>query len=294
MSRRSATIAGSGAILLWALLAMLTATSGHVPPFQLAAKAFGISGSLGVIVLLAQPHRMRALRQPAMVWLLGVFGLFGYHFLYFTALRSAPPVEASLIAFLWPLLIVLFSSFMPGERLRTHHLAGALLGFCGAALIVTDGGTIAWKAEYAFGYAMALLCALTWSTYSVASRLFASVPSDIVTAFCLIAGALSLICHLLLETTVWPSTATQWLAIAGLGLGPVGLAFFLWDHGVKHGDIQVLGAASYTAPLLSTLFLVLLGFSEPTWTIAIACLCITVGAVLAAKDVILGPASTDQ
>lgn len=294
MSRRTATLAGSVAILLWALLALLTAASGAVPPFQLAAMAFGISGSLGALSWVVQPRRMKALRQPLAVWLLGIFGLFGYHFFYFTALRAAPPVEASLIAFLWPLLIVLFSALLPGERLRRHHVAGALLGFFGAALIVTNGGQIAMKPEFAFGYAMALLCALTWSSYSVASRLFSRVPTDIVTGFCLATAALALICHLLLETTAWPDGARQWLAVAGLGLGPVGLAFFVWDHGVKHGDIQVLGAASYTAPLLSTLFLVVLGYSELTWTIALACLSITAGATLAAKDMIFRPSPAQQ
>jgi len=286
MSRRSATAIGFSAILLWALLALLTAASGDVPPFQLAAMTFGISGTLGALTWLVQPARMKALRQPVLVWVHGIFGLFGYHFFYFTALRAAPPVEASLIAFLWPLLIVLFSAMLPGERLRGHHLLGALLGFFGAALIVTRGGAVSLSADFAFGYAMAFMCALTWSTYSVLARLLAKVPTDIVTGFCIATASLSLVCHLALETTVWPGGTSEWLAVVGLGLGPVGLAFFTWDYGMKHGDILVLGAGSYTAPLLSTLFLILLGFSEPTWIIAVACLCITGGATLAARDMI--------
>src|SRR5690606_23351142 len=129
----------------------------------------------------------------------GVAGLFGYHFFYFTALRNAPPVEAGLIAYLWPLLIVLFSALLPGERLRPHHLLGGALGLIGAALIVTGGGAVACRAEHAFGYAMALACALTWSSYSVLSRRFAAVPSDVVTGFCLATAALSAVCHLALE-----------------------------------------------------------------------------------------------
>ena len=287
MSRRSATFAGLVAILLWALLAMLTAASGDIPPFQLAAMTFGISGICGGLSWVVQPHRLRSLRQPPLVWLHGIGGLFGYHFFYFTALRSAPPVEASLIAFLWPLMIVLFSAFLPGERLRIHHLVGALLGFFGAILIVTKGGQVTFQAEYVFGYVMALICALIWSSYSVSARLFSKVPTDIVTAFCQLTAVLSLVCHIALETTMWPTTLWQWAAIVGLGLGPVGLAFFVWDYGMKHGDIQVLGAASYSAPLLSTVFLILLGFSEFTWIVGLACIFITAGAMLAAKDLLL-------
>lgn len=265
---------------------MFTAASGSVPPFQLAAMTFTIGGVLGASVWLFRPARISALRQPLPVWLLGVGGLFGYHFFYFSALRAAPPVEAGLIAYLWPLLIVLFSALLPGEHLRSHHLAGALLGFGGAALIVTGGGGFTLQSEFAPGYAMALVCALIWSGYSVATRRFTHVPTDVVTGFCLATAALSLVCHLLLEQTIWPSDALQWMAVAALGIGPVGLAFFAWDHGVKHGDIQVLGAASYAAPLLSTIVLIGSGYASFTWIIGLACILITFGAALAAKDLL--------
>ena len=193
---------------------------------------------------------------PPQVWLIGIAGLFGYHFFYFTALRNAPAVEASLIAYLWPLLIVLGSALMPGERLRWYHVAGALLGLAGTFLIITDGGRMAFESRYAFGYAMAGVCALLWSGYSLLSRRFHSVPTSTVTWFCAATAALSLACHLALEQTVLPSGAGEWLAVVGLGLMPVGAAFYAWDHGVKQGNIQVLGAASYAAPLLSTLILI--------------------------------------
>ncbi|MEO1598978.1 MAG: EamA family transporter [Pseudomonadota bacterium] len=288
MSRPFATLVGFGAVLLWALLALLTAASGAVPPFQLAALCFAIGGTAGALTWTARPGAWRALRQPWQVWALGIGGLFGYHFVYFSALRAAPAVEASLIAFLWPLLIVVFSALAPGERLRPHHIAGALLGFAGAALIVTKGESLSLEPAYAGGYALALVAALIWSSYSVLSRRFAEVPTDAVTGFCLVTAVLASLCHLALETTVWPATLTEWLAVVGLGLGPVGLAFYVWDIGVKRGDIQVLGAASYGAPLLSTLVLVALGFAPLTWTIAAACLLITLGAVVAARDLLRG------
>ena len=145
MKRSSATFIGFIAVLLWALLALFTAASGQVPPFQLAAMAFAIGGAIGVASWLVRPAAVSALRQPLPVWLLGVVGLFGYHFAYFTALRNAPPVEAGLIAYLWPLLIVLFSALLPGEQLRWHHILGGLLGLAGAALIVTGGATIQFR-----------------------------------------------------------------------------------------------------------------------------------------------------
>lgn len=286
MNRTSATLVGAIAVLLWSLLALFTAASGAVPPFQLAAMTFAIGGLAGASLWLVRPSRIRLLRQPPAVWLIGVGGLFGYHFFYFSALRAAPPVEAGLIAYLWPLLIVVFSALLPGERLKPHHLIGALAGAGGAFLIVTGGKGVSVDPQYAAGYGMALACALIWSGYSLLSRRFSEVPTDVVTGFCLATAALSLLAHLALEATRWPETPMQWLAVLGLGLGPVGLAFFLWDYGVKHGDIQVLGAASYAAPLLSTLVLVLFGFAPFTWVLGAACVLITGGAVIAAKEMI--------
>lgn len=285
-----ATLIGFTAILMWALLALFTAASGTMPPFQLSAICFLIGSLPGIVVLLARPERMRLLRQPAKVWITGILGLFGYHFLYFTALRNAPAVEASLIAYLWPLLIVTGSALLPGERLKWNHILGTLLGLGGTALIVGRNG-VSFDSAYLVGYGAAFLCAFTWAGYSLATRRFEAVSTDVVTGFCLATSILSLLCHLALETTVWPQSGSEWLAVAGLGLLPVGAAFYAWDFGVKNGDIQILGAASYSAPLLSTLVLILSGFAAPSLSIGIACLLVTGGAMLAAKDMIFRKAA---
>jgi drug/metabolite transporter (DMT)-like permease len=278
-----ATLIGFSAVAMWALLALLTDASGTMPPFQLSALTFTIGTGVGLAARLFMPAVAKSEKIPPVVWLIGIAGLFGYHFFYFTALRNAPAVEASLIAYLWPLLIVLGSALMPGEKLAWNHVAGALLGLCGTVLIVTKGGGLAFDARYAFGYAMAAVCAVLWASYSLLSRRFSAVPTSIVTWFCAATALLSLVCHLALEQTVWPTDAGQWLAVAGLGLMPVGAAFYAWDIGVKRGNIQVLGAASYAAPLLSTLVLIGAGFAEPSLRILAACVLITGGAVLAAK-----------
>ncbi|MCY3827475.1 MAG: EamA family transporter [Candidatus Dadabacteria bacterium] len=280
-----ATLIGLSAIIMWSLLALLTALSGEVPPFQLAAMCFSVAASIGLVSLAGKPSGFRNLRQPLRVWCLGVGGLFGYHFFYFTALRNAPAVEASLIGYLWPLLIVVGSALLPGERIGWHHVTGALAGLAGTALIVSKNG-LSFDGSFALGYGAALLSAFTWAAYSLLSRRFGAVPTDAVTGFCAATAVFSLICHLGLEQTVWPQGTGQWLAVAGLGLLPVGAAFYAWDFGVKHGDIKVLGTASYAAPLLSTLILVASGAGQADWRVACACVLITGGAVLAAKDLL--------
>lgn len=283
--RVRATVVGIGAVLSWALLALLTAASGAVPPLQLTAMSFTVAFGMALGIWLKRGQNpLRRLRQPVPAWLLGVAGLFGYHAMYFAALRNAPVVDASLIAYLWPLLIVLLSTFLPGERLKAAHVVGALAGFTGAALIVAREGAV-FDAAFTAGYAAAGACALIWSSYSVLNRRFADVPTDVVGGFCGVSAVLAAVLHLGLERTVWP-VGLEWLAVLGLGLGPVGGAFFLWDVGTKRGDLRVLGAAAYLAPLLSTVILIAAGEARATWQIALACGLITGGAALASLDML--------
>lgn len=270
---------------LWATLALFTAASGGLPPFQLVAMAFGLSACLCLTKWLVRGEDVRAhLRQPAGAWALSVAGLFGFHFFYFLSLRSAPPVEANLINYTWPLLIVLFSGLLPGERLRWWHLAGVGMGLTGAVLLIAGRGSVAFEGDHALGYAAAVCSALVWSTYSVANRRYAAVPTDAVGGFCGLTALLALGAHLAFEATVWPDGAGEWLAVAALGLGPVGSAFFFWDYGTKHGDIRALGAAAYAAPLLSTLLLIAVGLGAATPAVLAACILVTGGALLASRD----------
>jgi drug/metabolite transporter (DMT)-like permease len=284
MTSRTATLIGLTAILMWSLLSVLTVATGTIPAFQLAAMTFAIGAAVAFISFIRRPEAFRALRQPALAWIVGVGGLFGYHALYFLALRFAPPAEAGLLNYLWPLLIVLFSSLLPGERLLRHHIVGALLGLAGTVLLLMGNGTSGFAAGQLPGLLAALVAAFVWAAYSVMSRKLKAVPTDAVAGFCAVTALLAAIVHGLVETTVWPDTTAQWLAITALGVGPVGAAFFAWDVGMKRGDIRVLGAASYATPLLSTAFLIMAGFARPSASIAIAAVLIAGGGLIAAKD----------
>jgi drug/metabolite transporter (DMT)-like permease len=273
---------------MWSLLAVLTVTTGKIPAFQLAAMTFAIGAIVGFLTWIGRPEAIGALRQPPIAWVVGVGGLFGYHALYFLALRFAPPAEAGLLNYLWPLLIVLFSSLLPGERLAPHHIAGAVLGFAGTVLLFTGSGAGGFAPGELPGLLAAFVAAFVWASYSVMSRKLNSVPTDAVAGFCLATAALAALVHGLVEDTVWPDTSAQWLAVVALGVGPVGAAFYTWDIGMKRGDIRVLGAASYATPLLSTLFLIVAGFAKPSANIAIAAVLIAGGGLIAAKDMLRG------
>lgn len=295
-SRRRATLVGLGAVLLWSLLAPLAVGVGEVPPFLLTGLAFLVGGTFGLLVQLALGRSPRdGLAASGLAWLVGVGGFFGYHLVYFAALRLLPPVEALLIINTWPLLIILLTALLPGERLLPRHLAGGLMGLAGTTLIVLGraGGTEGDRDP--LGYLLAVAAALVWSGYSVLNRrLVPDTPTDAVTGFCLATGLLALLAHALLEVTVLPTDAPGWLAVLALGLGPVGAAFYLWDHGTKRGDLRVLGASAYAAPLIGTVLLLALGHGEPSPALLLAAVLIVGGALLAAGELLRRSGSGDE
>lgn len=255
-----------GAIALWALLATLGVALSHVPPFLLTGAALVI-GSVPAWPL------WRQWRIPLRTLALGVYGLFGFHFLLFIALRHAPAVEANLVNYLWPLLIVVMAPlFLPGMTLRMVHVVAALAGFAGAGLAIAGGRELA--GGWSWGYLAALGSAFIWASYSLGTRRVAHFPTAAIGLFGLVSGGLSLLSHWALEPRVALS-AQDWGLLALMGLGPLGAAFFLWDKALKTGDARRIGILSYLTPLASTVLLVLAtGRSFSGWIVAAAALII--------------------
>lgn len=264
--------AATAAILLWSTLAWLGLRLAAWPPFLLVGTALVIGAAVGA-------KRIHAWQVPAAALALGVYGLFGFHFLLFLALRHAPPVQANLVNYLWPLLIVLLAPvFVSGMRLDVRHVLAGLGGFAGAALLVT-GGRFGLDMAHLAGYAMAAGSALVWATYSLASGRFRRVPTAAVGGYCLASGLAALACHLALEPRFVPPAADLPFLLL-LGLGPMGAAFYLWDFAVKRGDPRTIGALAYLTPMLSTLLLVATGNGDMTAAAALGMALIVGGAAL--------------
>lgn len=275
---RGATLAGCGAIGLWAVLALLSRAASGVPPLQLTAMSFAVSGGLG-LAWLAASGRLQDLRQPPLAWLHGVGGLFGFHALYFASLARAPAATANLINYTWPLLIVLLSAALLGMRLTRRHGLGTALALAGCAMLL--GGGAAFPAGAALGYALAAASAVVWALYSVLSRRFPGVPPGAMAGFCAGTAVLAGAAHLMSEATV-ALDASAWAAVLALGLGPVGAAFVLWDRGMKHGDPRLLGTLAFATPVLSTLILATAGLAPFTVTTVAAAALVAAGGFVAA------------
>lgn len=268
-----------GAIALWASLASLGVSLTHIPPFLLTGIALIVGSVPAWPFVLRDPAQWRI---PLRTLALGVYGLFAYHFLLFIALRHAPPVEANLVNYLWPLFIVVLSPVvLPGVALRLPHVLAALLGFGGAAIAIAGGrelsGTLAW------GYLPALAAAFIWATYSLMTKRVAAFPTTAIGLFGLVSGVLSLLCHVVLE----PAVALQprdWALLAVLGLGPLGASFYLWDKALKLGDARHIGILSYITPLASTALLLVVSGRPFSWSIGLATVMIISAAVMGMRE----------
>jgi len=294
VSRHRASLLAFGAIALWGSLAPLGVALQSVPPFLLtglgllAGSVLGL-GLCGVLWLRGGPSRaqaLAALRLPLTTLALGVYGLFGFHFLLFLALRYAPPVQANLVNYLWPLGMVLLAPiFLPGVQLRAAHVLAALMGFGGAALAIL-GGPAAQQGDalggFAWGYIPALASAFVWASYSLLTQRVVPFATASIGVFGLLSGLLSLLCHSMLENAVTLDTQAL-LLIVGLGLGPLGGAFYLWDAALKRGDARQIGLLSFLTPLLSTLGLLWMRGEAASPSIVLAAALIVGAALLGSR-----------
>ena len=273
----NADLLALAAIALWGALAPLGVKLAHIPPFLLTGLGL-LVGSL--IALPLSRFRFTLWRVPVPTLLVGIYGLFGFHFLLFMALRNAPAVEANLINYLWPLgMVVLAPLFLEGIRLHTRHVVAALVGFSGAAIAIAGRGSFGETASgFQSGYLLALASAFVWASYSLMTRRLPSFPTAAVGSFAAASGLLSLACHAWLEPSVSLSTEDM-LLVAVLGLGPLGGAFFLWDAAIKRGDTRRIGLLAFATPILSTILLLITTGQPLQWNVAIAAV-LVVGAAI--------------
>lgn len=265
------------AIALWASLATLGVKLAHIPPFLLTGLGLLVGSLMGLPL---SRGRLSPWRVPPKTLLVGIYGLFGFHFLLFMALRHAPAVEANLVNYLWPLgMVVMAPLFLKDVQLHTRHVVAALVGFAGAAMaILGHGGVRSGLPEFQVGYVLALGSAFVWASYSLLTRRLPPFPTAAVGSFALASGLLSLVCHFWLEPAVVLSSQDWWL-IVWLGAGPLGGAFFLWDAAIKSGDTRRIGLLAFATPILSTLLLLLTTGQALQWNVAIAA-ALVVGAAL--------------
>ncbi|WP_141319742.1 DMT family transporter [Halomonas halmophila] len=269
--RHSASIgllSGFMTVILWASLPLLRALV-QLPPMLTAAIAM-----LAAAVVALGLERWRAPDQrpepdkSAGFWLMGVGGLTGALYFYFLALDEGDPAKVTLVTYTWPVGFMLVADRLAGRGLRIETLLGALVAFSGLApLILNDSESVSTPP---LAYAAGLAAGLSWIVFSLYlktgspsrptnyKRLFGGVAA---TALCL---------HLLLEPAAEQSTARDWLMASLIGIGPYGIAFMTWGFALQRCSTTLLGLMTYLVPVLSSLFVVVMGWAPLSNSLLVA------------------------
>ncbi|MBI9091736.1 MAG: DMT family transporter [Desulfobacterium sp.] len=209
--------------------------------------------------------------------LLGVWGIFLYHLIYYQALDHAPLAEGAILATTWSFWIVVFGSILKSKRLKPMVIITALAGLGGAALVIASGKALEFNPSHLMGYGLALCCGLIWSSFSVAIPLM-KFKRDPMTTFTLVAALLSAL--LFAGTRPHPAPSLQALLSAVyLGLVPLGLSFFLWNRAVSKGNLTVIGFLSYLTPPLAVVLVALIHHQQVA-TQVIAGMGVIIGAAI--------------
>ncbi|MGO4440381.1 DMT family transporter [Rhizobium sp. RAF56] len=275
-----ASAIGGVGVILWATEPTLITYTVAIPPLQTVALAFIFAAAMSPLVwLVTGSHPLLAFRQPLSAWLLTVGSLVGYHACIYYATQKAPPAAAALLQGTTPLMIVLGSALLPGEKLKWWHVLGALMGLAGVLCLIDNGGDGNSSDGAVFYLSLIGIAASLWGLYSVLTRRLADVPTSTLGIFYAASAIVAGAAHFSLEKWVSP-TGTEWLAMAALGCLPMGLAIYFWDFGLKRGDIQALGTFSYVEPLIGTVLVAMFTHAVLNTSLLWAGLLVVGGAVV--------------
>lgn len=273
------TALGYLSLLMWATAALFTTHVLRLPTFEILSITFLVSFLL-TATKLTITQTWHKIKQPWVIWLIGIMGTYGNDLLYVAAFKNAPPVQADLLNYLWPIMVILFAGFLPREKFTVKHILAATLGFAGAYILVTGGhGINGFASQYSAGYILAIFDAIVWSIYTLLSRHYGSTPVEMIGMYCGVGAVLSLITHGTVETWTTPNMG-ELITMVIMGLTTQGAAYFLWDTGIKKGNFKMLSILAYGNPILSVALLIAFGQAAFTYSIGISCVFVVAGAFI--------------
>lgn len=273
-----ATAIGYCALLFWAFAPIYWVVLRSLPTAEVLSIIFSIA-ALPTLYKILRYHDYQILTPAPVFWLLGIFGIYGLALDVFTAMKLAPAAHVELICCLWPIVAIIFTSFLPNESLSLRHLLAVLLGALGIYFLITEPGS-ALSTQYTYGYFFAALNTIIWSIYTLAVRYIKYKPRELIGFYFTISAIAASLHHFIFEQSIMP-TLLQWMILIIMGITTQRLAYQFWYHGNKYGNYKLLSILAYGNPILSIALLCLCGIAKPSMALAIACMFVTLACIIA-------------
>jgi len=285
MPNTLSVLAALFAVVLWASAPLLADAAHSIPPFQLTTIAL-ISGAVAVLPMSLRGRRLRKSVAISWRWKLVIFGLVPFLVLgavgaYLIGLGMAPTAEAALITYTWPVMFILISQWLFHGQIALPVIAGALIAFSGAALLLAPEALNNGFSGNMTGYGLALLAGACWALYSWICQATPVAIAPVMPGLFILAGAGAAAAETVSGSGTAMPTGTALAAGIGLGLGPYGLAMVAWDLALRKGPTALVGSLAYAVPVLAALFLVLAGIAAPDWRLPLAALLVVLGSLVA-------------
>lgn len=274
------TVLGFVALLFWSIDPSLMVELKRLPLFETLTILFTCVFLLTCTKLLIYRQWDR-LKQPIMVWIIGVLGIGGNNICYLFALKHGPPGQIVLIYYLWPIVAMLLAVLFLNSPFSKRNLLAVLLGLTALFVLNFNGSTFTLQSKFLTSYIAAIFVALFWSIYIVYTRK-KSYPIELVGLFFGLSACITLPLHLIYEQTVVPNFFELQILIV-IALLTQGLAYFCWQLGINKGQLKLLNCFAYINPILAVTWLFLLGKAHFTWRVAIAYLLVVASALLIRK-----------
>ena len=237
---------------------------------------------MGGVVLFQKKASVLAtysIRDYAKIGVLGFLGTYLYYVLLYGALALTSASEGFILAYTWPMLVIVLAFPLLKERLTIKKLCSIFISFLGIVVIVTRGRIFTLSFTSLQGDMLALGGASVFALFSVLGKKYqydqvASVFLYFVTALVFITPTLFLFSSLKIPSL----HVCLWLLLNGFVVN--GISYIFWFKALEYGDTSVISNALYLTPFLSLVYIALFLGEQILLSSVVGLVIIVVGIVL--------------
>ncbi|MEZ3501372.1 aromatic amino acid DMT transporter YddG [Pantoea sp. KPR_PJ] len=257
MSQKKATLIGLIAILLWsAIVGLIKSVSEGFGPVGGAALIYSLSAILllftvGIPSLRSFPRRYLIIGSVLFV----CYELCLSLSLGFTH-NGRQAIQVGMVNYLWPSMTIVLTVMVNRQRTSPLIIPGVLLAVVGIGRVL--GGDSGFSLseigsnlmDNPLSYGLAFSGAVIWALYCVVTKKIANGSNGITLFFIL--TALTLWLKFLASPQPAFSLSPQVLVSLALAAMAMSFGYAAWNTGILHGNVNLLAAASYFIPIISS------------------------------------------